>query len=148
MHEKVYSPSVCHMLHTLQNTEKKNRKCIVPNSTVVAGRAGKVRQMEAMSFPKRKHTEKAAKSNENTHTHARIRKNTLGNHFLLTAKSTKRFFDFTLFVLLSIVCRSECHFTKAIKPPNQRVEIGDIRSTDAEWLNPFKPNQLQLQDWI
>lgn len=147
MHEKVYSTSPCHMLHTLQNTEK-NRNCIVPNSTAVAGRAGKVHQMEAMSFPKRKHTEKAAKSNENTHTRARIRKNILGNHFLLTAKSTKRFFDFTLFVLLSIVCRSECHFTKAIKPPNQRVEIGDIRSTDAEWLNQFKPNQLQLQDWL
>lgn len=81
-----------HAPHVAEYSKKRN--CIVPNPTAAVEGAGKVRQMEAMSFPKRKHTEKAAKSNENTHTH--VQKSILGNHFLLTAKSTKRFFPISL----------------------------------------------------
>lgn len=121
---------------------RKKRNCIVPNSTAVAGEGrGKcVKWKRCLSrnvnTPKRQPNQTKTHTHTPTHTHT---KNTVGNHFLLTAKSTKRFFDFTLFVLLSIVCRSECHFTKAIKPPNQRVEIGDIRSADVKSLNPFEP---------
>lgn len=74
--KSLLSLSVPHAAHAAEYW-KKNRTCIVPNSTAVAGGAGKVRQMEAMSFPKRKHTEKAAKSNENTHTHTHAYEKTL-----------------------------------------------------------------------